>query len=138
MWGNKESDQLSKVVNQKPRVESMLNSAEPFVGAEPEAEVHALCRRRFLGESLTLQKPLSAALLLPAAWLILRSLVNSLFSRPGRNLMGTGSEEGAVWGIQTKWYRPGQNDKLGQPESGPSKNGLAWSFQIFHRRFGNC
>jgi len=78
MWGNKESDQLSKVVNQISRVGNMLNSAGTFVRAEPEAEVHALCRRRFLGESLALPKPLSAALLLPAVWLTLKSMLSSL------------------------------------------------------------
>lgn len=43
--------------------------------------------------------------------------------------MGTGPEEGAVWGIHTKWYRPGQNDKLRQPEPGPSENGQLGLFR---------
>lgn len=51
--------------------------------------------------------------------------------------MDTGPEEGAVWGSNTKPCRPSQNDKLRQPEPRPSKTGIAWSLQIFHRRFGN-
>lgn len=40
--------------------------------------------------------------------------------------MGAGPEE--VWGIHTKWYRPGQNGKLKQPEPGSSKE---WDSLVF-------
>lgn len=38
--------------------------------------------------------------------------------------------------IQTP-YRPNQNDKGSQPDPEPSKNGIAWSLQIFRRRLGD-
>lgn len=70
-WGgDKESDQLIKVVNQISRVGSLLNSGGSFVRSE--VEVHALSRRRFLGESLALQRAFVCGLASPGSLVCLK------------------------------------------------------------------